>query len=310
MKTSFPILIRLEALLWLLSSCLALTAKAQFVDPQTGEMLLHPFPPEVQSAEVNLWDKITPEFLRKLPDYDPLLSKLYLRRIRMEETTSAVGMPVADMVEKDMWRRGDVAVEMVKKLFAEPPTDTTQYLISIWLRYRPWMKPDEFVPLARQIYAAHTAQPESNHKSTTACRAMVELFARWGEPQDEETVAKHVKKQLAMNQSPSKHKMWLVFFKERQALRARGDPRGMPAWFYDKREGIKSAIPNPLKTYEEIKIDVRNPQALSSPLTKQLQDVSSQQGVENPNPPWLIIGGAFVTLIALLFTQSRLRRKD
>lgn len=294
-----------------LSGCFLSMASAQIVDPETGKMRLYPFPPDAPGEASLDWEKLTPQYLRGLPDHDPLLYRSYHIRIAMEETTMAAGSPVPDMVEMDMWRRGDVAVQMVKKMFMEPPRESTQYLISIWLRYRPWMRPDEFVPLARQIYAAHREQPKTNYSSHLARMAMIDLLARWGEPQDERVLNEYLP---TLNQEEPPQMKWREWFRERQALRSDGQPRGMPAWFFKEKHLFKTAIPDPVKTYEELKLSVSSPSAPQKKLpppppppapTKLGENAPSASTPTEAGPPWLIICGAFLALIILLSVQMR-----
>lgn len=291
----------------LFAGAVAAAGSAQLIEADTGRVKLYRFPPEVRSAASETWEKMTPGFLRKLPDGDPVLLELYHHRISSEETAMSAGHPLRDMVETDMWRRGDAAIQMVKRMFMEPPTELTPYLITIWLRYRPWMKPDEFVPLARQIYATHIQQPETNYVSQVTLSAMVDLIARWGNPQDEVLLRRHF---ILRKTEQRKKDDFFKRFAERQALRAQGNPRGMPAWFFDKKNLIESAVPSPLKTYQEAKLQINTPKPLLPTSSKPFPLAGAIESQGDGHLPWFMLASAVLALVVLLVMQSRLSRKE
>lgn len=276
-------------------------------------------PAEVVQAHRELSTNLTQEKIQSLPDNSPVLAEFYRSRIALEMVRQRAGEPKQDIVELDMWMRGDTAIDIVKGLFANPPSDDTQMEICHWLRYRPWMKPDHFLSISRMAYKIHSSEEPKGIKSRFTAINIAEFLAHWGEPQDEALLRNHFAQYKTDQWSQDQ---LMMRFKERQALRAEGNPRGLPSWFFKEKQPFITAVPDRMKTYKETKTGMNNLERpstaiakapdftqLSEGRTKPVGTWSDSEKITDVGPPWTIISGAVVTLIALLFLQGRLRRK-
>lgn len=290
-------------------------------------------PMEVRQAARELEQALTPEKLRALPDDSPVLRELFRGRISLSEAR-VEGIPMYDMIEREMWRRGDVTVNMVMDMLVNPSSKDSHINVALWLKYRPWMKPWEFLPLARQVFQEKNTYPYSKekHDEIVAALFMAEFLADWGEEQDASIVFSEFVKQTA---TPDKQESMKKRFKERLELRRRGTPHALPDWFSDPAEAkyLPSPIPDRTKTYAEMKAQViRTETAQPAPSPPAVEVTApavpgvpaptipanqSPEHVENPSegssrenhgPPWIMLGSAVAVLLALLTLQARLRR--
>lgn len=209
-------------------------------------------PIERRDAYTRTLKTLTPEFLRALPDDSQLLADLF----RFEAASPPGRSPENDMIEMEMWRRGDVAIEIIKKAFEHPATEDTPISIVIWLRYRPWMKPEEFLPLARRWYEINSIKRPGYTHGYASQRVMVEFLAWWGESEDETLIKSYYK---GYEGERPQFDFLMRKFKERQELRAKGNPRGMPEWFFEPERKMQKHTAIPIsdctKTYKEKKAE-------------------------------------------------------
>ncbi|MCF7790346.1 MAG: hypothetical protein K9N47_29775 [Prosthecobacter sp.] len=204
--------------------------------------------PERFNAYTKVLPTLTPEVLRALPDDSVLLEDLFW----FEITTHHGRSPEKDMIEKEMWRRGDVTIRIVKKLFEHPCLEDDVICIAPWLKSRPWMKPEEFLPQARRWYEFSKAKRPGYKKNFYYQQTTIELLSHWGDAKDEPLINEFFNK-YGVEQWQKDHLM--KSFRERQELRAQGKPRGMPAWFFDPKHKMDKWTAIPLsditKTYKE-----------------------------------------------------------
>jgi hypothetical protein len=195
---------------------------------------------------------LTPEILRSLPDDSVLLSDLFGYAAASPPGRS----PEKDMIEREMWRRGDVAIRIAKELFEHPHYSDEIFCLCLWLRYRPWMKPEEFLPLARRWYDLNRKKTPGYTNIYGSLQSTAEFLSFWGEAEDAALINDYINQYEG--ESWRKGAL-LKRFQERQELRAKGKPHEMPDWFFKPMHKMQDHTAIPLtdcaKTYEEKKAE-------------------------------------------------------
>lgn len=284
--------------------------------------------PDVMNTARDIRKAVATEKLRALPDNDPALALLFRERMAREAVGASAGSPEMDMIEREMWRRGDATIAIVQKMFREPFVEDIPNEICLWLRYRPWMKPEEFLPLARTWFAENNDPSIPEVRRYSAHTTVARFLAMWGEPEDEKLLIWYFD---AYQVDERLRNEMLTRFRERQILRAKGTPRALPEWFFEpgEIEFHPTTVPDRTKTYAEMKAQVgaaTHPPAVEAavpavsaiPAPSASADKSHGPAVkpaeessgENHGPPWIMLGASVAVLLALLVLQARTRRGD
>ncbi|WP_300933155.1 hypothetical protein [Prosthecobacter sp.] len=72
----------------------------------------------------------------------------------------------------------------MKGRFEHPRLEDEVIGICLWLRYRPWMKPEEFVPLARRWHEIYRKKIPSYTNVYGCLQATAEFLSWWGAAED------------------------------------------------------------------------------------------------------------------------------